>query len=192
MSEGISGTANWVGNYGKTKFEQLDVFKVRVRPIRRIDVRGQIKIYDEDLAIVNKLLLINSSDAFRKQQIRFYCIMPLINPQGEVLQNKKNMMVITNEYMILLRVYNFLDLQQEKYQHRSVLMCEKLSNIVSYNILKKPLEYKKDPDHSNKVMAVPPMYFMVFMFNKTAPKQKAENYYKEKGPFLPYSSMKLV
>ena len=36
--------------------ELMDTKKVRVRPPRRIDVRNQIKIYDEDMAIVNYLI----------------------------------------------------------------------------------------------------------------------------------------
>jgi hypothetical protein len=45
-----------LGNLGKTKIELISPKKLRVRVPRRIDVRNQIKIYDEDLAIINHLL----------------------------------------------------------------------------------------------------------------------------------------
>ena len=56
VSQGVSGTANSFSNIGKTKLELLNTQQVRVRPPRRIDVRGQIRIYDEDIAIINRLL----------------------------------------------------------------------------------------------------------------------------------------
>ena len=56
MSQGISGTANDIGNIGKTRLEKLDVKLFRNRPPRRIDLRGQIRVYNEDMAIINRLL----------------------------------------------------------------------------------------------------------------------------------------
>ncbi len=52
----MNGTITNIANYGKSKLELLDTKTVRVRALRRIDVRGQIHIYDEDLALINKYL----------------------------------------------------------------------------------------------------------------------------------------
>ena len=56
LSLGISGTANSFADLGRPKVEIIDTRLVRVRLPRRIDVRGQIKIYDEDLAVVHRYL----------------------------------------------------------------------------------------------------------------------------------------
>jgi len=56
VSRGIAATANDFGDLGKSKLELLDTKTVRVRYPRRIEQRGQIKIYNEDLAIINRLL----------------------------------------------------------------------------------------------------------------------------------------
>lgn len=55
---------------------------MRIRPYRRIDLRGQIKIYNEDVAIVNKLLVRVNKGFFKTQQIRFFVILPTITAQG--------------------------------------------------------------------------------------------------------------
>ena len=56
VSQGISATAHSIGNIGKSKIDTLDPKLVRIRPNRRIDVKGQIKIYDQNLAIINHYL----------------------------------------------------------------------------------------------------------------------------------------
>lgn len=56
LSSGISGTANSFADLGRPKVEVLDTRLVRVRLPRRIDVRGQIKIYDDDMAVVHRYL----------------------------------------------------------------------------------------------------------------------------------------
>ena len=56
VSQGIAASANDFSDFGKTKLELLDTKKVRIRYPRRIEKRGQIKIYNEDLAIINRLL----------------------------------------------------------------------------------------------------------------------------------------
>ena len=78
FSQGISGTAYQIGNLGRTKMELMDVKQVRVRPSRRIDVRNQIKVYNEDMAIVNYLIMRVNDGFFAGQQIRFYSVMPTI------------------------------------------------------------------------------------------------------------------
>lgn len=55
VSQGIAGTANWISNIGKTKLAILETKQIRVRPPRRIHI-GQIRIYDEDIAIINSIL----------------------------------------------------------------------------------------------------------------------------------------
>lgn len=57
LTQGIAGTANKIGNIGKSKIELLNTKKIRIRPMRRIDARGQIKIYDVDMAIINRYMM---------------------------------------------------------------------------------------------------------------------------------------
>jgi hypothetical protein len=82
ISQGISGQANLLANMGKTKMELMDPGQVRIRPARRIDVRNQVKIYDEDMAIVNMLIHRVNQGFFQNQQIRFYAVLPTISDQG--------------------------------------------------------------------------------------------------------------
>lgn len=110
ITQGISGSANQLGNLGKTKMELMDTKKVRARPARRIDVRNQIKIYDEDMAIVSQLLKSVNKGVFSSQQIRFYAVVPTISEQGLVVPNKKGLIVITNAYLIYMKIFSFLDL----------------------------------------------------------------------------------
>lgn len=53
LSQGISGTATSFSNVGKSAIELLDPRQVRVRESRRVDLKGRISCFDEDLAIVN-------------------------------------------------------------------------------------------------------------------------------------------
>ena len=64
MFKGVSGAANRIGNIGKTKMELMDVKRVRVRLPRRIDVNSQVKIFDEDMAIINHMLKIVENGRF--------------------------------------------------------------------------------------------------------------------------------
>lgn len=82
--------------------ELISPKKLRVRVPRRIDVRNQIKIYDEDLAIINHLLNKINIKLFSDQQIRFYAVLPTIDKNGEIIENKISLLVITNEYIIYL------------------------------------------------------------------------------------------
>ena len=82
---------------------------VRIRPIRRIDARGQIKIYDMDLAIINRYLKEVNHNLFKDQQIKFYAFLPTINAGGNHVPHIKTILVITNEYLIYLRVLNFFN-----------------------------------------------------------------------------------
>ena len=57
LSEGFSGTITIFNNLGKPLIEQLDPKYVSVRQCRRIDMKGCIKPYDENMAIVNFYLM---------------------------------------------------------------------------------------------------------------------------------------
>ena len=67
--------------------ELMDVKKVRTRPSRRIDVRNQIKVYDEDMAIVNRLIVTVNDGFFSDQQMRFYAVLPTISDSGTINHN---------------------------------------------------------------------------------------------------------
>jgi hypothetical protein len=75
---------------------------------------------------------------FANQQIRFYTVMPMIDQQGVEMNLKKSLLVITNDFIIYMKIYNFFDLQKEKYVQKSLLMSERLANIANYNIKKMP------------------------------------------------------
>ena len=47
--------------------ELMDVKQVRIRPSRRIDVRNQIKVYNEDMAIVNHFIMKANEGLFAGQ-----------------------------------------------------------------------------------------------------------------------------
>jgi hypothetical protein len=87
----------------------MDVQKIRYRPARRIDVRHQIKIYDEDIAIVNLLMQSINSGFFAAQQIRFYAVLPTIDSTGEIIPFTKTVVIITDSYLIYVRASSFLD-----------------------------------------------------------------------------------
>jgi hypothetical protein len=59
---------------------------------------------------------------------------------------KKSLLVITNDFIIYMKIYNFFDLQKEKYVQKSVLMSERLANIANYNIKKMPGQIMQVPD----------------------------------------------
>ena len=85
VSQGISGTANYIGDIGKTKLEKLDVKLYRTRPPRRIDLKGQIRVYNEDMAIINRLLTkikLSKDVTFQNQLIRYYALLPTIDESG--------------------------------------------------------------------------------------------------------------
>lgn len=138
LSEGVAGTAHDIGNLGKSKLELLNTKKVRIRPSRRIDARGQIKIYDPDLAIIHKYLKHVNDGVFMDQQVRFYAFLPSIDANGNVLPHVRSILVITNEFIIYLRVISFFNHIKNHYFERSLILSEYLSNIVNYSIKKMP------------------------------------------------------
>jgi vacuolar protein sorting-associated protein 13A/C len=136
ISQGISGSATALANLGRTKMELMDPKKVRVRPPRRIDIRNQIKIYDEDMAIVNYLVKKINKGFFEAQQVRFYAVLPNIDAYGNLIPIQKSLLLITNEYLILMQVFNFVDLLDEGNLSKSLLLSERLKNIIHYKITK--------------------------------------------------------
>ena len=138
LSEGVAGTAHDIGNLSKSKLELLNTKKVRIRPSRRIDARGQIKIYDPDLAIIHKYLKHVNDGIFMDQQVRFYAFLPSIDANGNVLPHVRSILVITNEFIIYLRVISFFNHIKNHYFERSLILSEYLSNIVNYSIKKMP------------------------------------------------------
>jgi hypothetical protein len=58
--------------------------------------------------------------------------------------------VITNTYLIYMRAFNFLEMLAENSPEKSLLMSEKLSNILTYQVLKFNVEDAKDVEHSTK------------------------------------------
>lgn len=60
--------------------------------------------------------------------------------------------MITNDFIIYLKIYSFFDLQKDKYIQKSLLMSERLSNIKTYNIKRLPgqLVQVDDPLEKNK------------------------------------------
>lgn len=160
VAQGISGTANNIGNLGKTKFELINCMKVRIRPNRRIDIRGQIKIYDEDMAIINRYLMTINDGRFQNQIIKFYALLPTIDKQGAIQHSQKALLLITNEYIIFIRVFNFLDMQDDEQllKTKVLLMSEKLSNIVNYNV--------KEIQADSSTGTGPSKHFMSIVFKK--------------------------
>lgn len=144
ISQGISGTANVLGNLGKTKMELMDNKKVRARCPRRIDVRNQIKIYDEDLAIINKYLKTINKKFFADQQIKFYAVLPTIESSGHLNNNQKRLVVITNEYLVYMQIFNLVDFLKDKNIQKTLIMSEKLSRISNYSIKKLDHQHKHD------------------------------------------------
>lgn len=166
VSLGISGTANSFADLGRPKVEVLDTRLVRVRLPRRIDVRGQIKIYDDDLAVVHRYLGLAgktlAKNVFTNQQIRFFAVVPTIDDEGTVHQDLKSLIVITNEFLIYMRVFSFFKMQEETVMERSLILSERLSNIASYAVKKLPARLADSDEHYR-----PPMYFMEFRFRKS-------------------------
>lgn len=130
--------------------ELMDPKRVRVRPPRRIDVRNQIKIFDEDLAIIDKYLRTINNGFFCEQRIRFYAVLPTIDSHGHIEESRKNLVLITHEYLIYAQIFNFVDFLREKNQQKTLLLSEKLAYVSHYSV--KKLEHKttEECDHHHE------------------------------------------
>ena len=67
-----------------------------------------------------------------------------------MIPNRKSLVVITNTYLIYMRAFNFLEMLAENSPEKSLLMSEKLSNILTYHVLKFNVEDAKHVEHSTK------------------------------------------
>lgn len=164
--------------------------KVRIRPSRRIDLRGQIRIYDEDLAIINNLLLKANNGLFVNQQIRFYALLPQIDSSGEPSQKCKSLIIITNEYLLLMNLFNFFDMHKQKKVQQSLVLSEKLKHIVNYSVRKRPslaTPVKQSKAEDEKFKYIHAMYFMSIIFKKQGAKPKGHKSIQK--PKLPKSDM---
>lgn len=108
---------------------------------------------------------------FANQQIRFYSLLPTVDQNGNEILQKKSLLVITNDFIIYLKIYSFFDLQKEKFIQKSLLMSERLSNIENYNIKELPsrLVQVADPLEKGKMVSefIDPLYFLDMVFDKT-------------------------
>jgi hypothetical protein len=71
-----------------------------------------------------------------------------------------------------MRAFNFIEMLAENSPEKSLLMSEKLSNILTYQVLKFNVEDAKDVEHSTKELKQANMgsseqYFFCMKFKKT-------------------------
>lgn len=94
---------------GLSDIEKVDPKLVWARPRRRIEVRGQIKTYSQDIALINQLLVIVGTEIqfLQNQQMRFYAVLPKINKKGHEIKYQKCILLITTDYIMFLQVPNF-------------------------------------------------------------------------------------
>lgn len=140
ISLGLAIQAIHFSNMGLSDIEKVDPKLVWARPRRRIEVRGQIKTYSQDIALINQLLVIVGTEIqfLQNQQMRFYAVLPKINKKGHEIKYQKCILLITTDYIMFLQVPNFFRMQKDQkiIFSESLLFCEKLSNILSYTCQK--------------------------------------------------------
>ena len=78
--------------------------------------------------------------------------------------------MITNQYLIYMRVQNFLDLLDEDNREKTLLLSEELSNVLSYKILRYQgacssvdVDHEEDEAHGH-------MYFFYVKFRRVMKK----------------------
>jgi hypothetical protein len=187
VSEGISGSANWLGDVGKGKLELLDGTRVRARPKREIDVRGQIKIYNEDLTIVHTLMRRAKKAFLSDQRIRFYALLPVLDENGSIVQESKTLLLLTNELILLFRVFNFLDMQDHSIFQKSLLMSERLTNISDYRLFCRPARHIRDKTDPSIYIPEPEVFFLEMKFEKSVRNKKS----KTNGPISNMDSTRI-
>mmetsp|Transcript_18996 Transcript_18996/g.32449 ORF Transcript_18996/g.32449 Transcript_18996/m.32449 type:complete len:182 (+) Transcript_18996:98-643(+) len=89
VSQGISGSANQLGNSGK-----IDPKMCRVRPPRRIGARGQLKVYQVEVEVIGDSQ-VEKIVVLRKNQRKLYSSMDFSKNSGArrqstVVQSKRN------------------------------------------------------------------------------------------------------
>ena len=110
VSQGISGTADTLGNYFKTPLELLETKMVRIRPPRRIGGGGVLRIYNDEISVVNRMIKESTKlGIFEDQQIKFFCMLPALDSNGVPNYADRNLLVVTNEYILFSSVPTFFD-----------------------------------------------------------------------------------
>lgn len=162
---------------GLSDLEKIDSKLYRARPRRRIEIRGQIKIYSQDIAYINYLLKIvgNEIKFLQNQQIRFYAVHPSICPNGHEKGDKKLILLITTDYIVLLKVPDFFKLQKDEKVifKESLIFFEMLSNIVTYKCQKYIGQVKGGNSERDRAL-----YFLSMTFQKPG-QQARKNKVKE-------------
>lgn len=64
-------------------------------------------------------------------------MVPTLDEQGEVHQDLKSLIIITNEFLIFMRVFNYFKMQEQRVMEGSLILTERLSNIIDYKVKKR-------------------------------------------------------
>jgi len=133
--------------------------------VRRIDLQGQIKMFAGDVAMVDLLLSIVSTNMkflSMNQQIRFYAVMPLIDSHGNEFKNEKSILLITSDFIMLLKIPDFfllLNASREELIKHILLFSERISNITYYNCRMTEPTVKNESFKSS-------IFFLLMVFKK--------------------------
>lgn len=114
VSQGISSSALNLGSYRKAGADLLDPRLVRVRPARRITHLGNIGRYNLEQAILGSYLARISDGQLGNQQLRYFELLPSVDPQGNIQKNTFKLLLVTGDYLILVDLLTFLELRQPK------------------------------------------------------------------------------
>ena len=114
---------------------------------------------------MNKLLLHANDGFFMNQQLLFYALLPNIDSNGQICQVPKSLLIVTNEFLIFMRICSYFEFQQARSLQQSLILSEKLTKIQHYSV-------KKSPSHvltgrAGELRYVAPLYFMTLNFKKT-------------------------
>lgn len=170
VAQGISGTATSFSNVGKSVIQLLDPKTVRVRESRRVDLKGRISCYNEDLAIVNFYLLRIKKGMMADQQIRYFETLPDPAADGSMRRGRANLLVLTTDYLLVMRPQNFSIGKQATKLDQSVILLERLSNIYEYKVLmSQELHLEPKAGKSSEPQLVQAGFFLVVVAAVDAP-----------------------
>ena len=141
VSKGVEASATNFSNHGKTQLQIFDPKYFRVRPSRRINLKGQIEALENyDLLFIQSYLQEldhENKDKFKYQEIKWYSILPQIDGKGLYIPEQINVVVITQDYLLLFEVVNFVDLRKAQSLRRRLLHeCICLNQIAKYSLHK--------------------------------------------------------
>jgi len=114
---------------------------VRVRESRRIDLKGRIGSYDENMAIVNFYLQRLRRGELANQQIRMFETLPDPAADGTMYRDRVNLLVVTTDYLLVLKPLNFQNSKQRAKLDQSIILMEKLRNLYEYKVMMSPEFY---------------------------------------------------